>query len=137
MARRSVENTRSIQLAWRLHALGKRSSQIADELGYAPRTIDNWLSVKWLSERRLVHLAEGYVDDYDYCKSEQHDWLKTPEKFPWAVLVEDQTTILKSGAAQSSCIHTCRICGDATFSCGLPFSHPIPVSTAHLETVFD
>jgi hypothetical protein len=137
MARRPVESPGDIQLAWRLHSLGLNHEEIAERLGRGERTIDNWLSVAWLKERGPLHLAAGYIDATERCRAGEHDWLKEPEKFPWAVLVEERSRVYSSGATLTQCIHTCRICGEAQIDCGLPSSHPDSVPVSRTQPIID
>ena len=45
-----------IRKAWKLRRGEKTQQQIADELGFSMRQVQNYLNSKWLADRNLGHL---------------------------------------------------------------------------------
>ena len=98
-----------ISNAWKLQNGETRMSHenIAEKLGVSPRSVANYLNVKWLSERNLGHLAfpgqELQIpgsrlenEAWGLCLSGNHDWM-AHERYEWHAYRKSKETKEEGG----------------------------------------
>ena len=114
-----------IRKAWKLRRGKKTQQQIADELGFGLRQVQDYLSSKWLADRNLGHLryAEGPLqvpmsrienEAWGFCQGGNHEWMDDDRYNGHAYKVEDVSEEM-TGHEGSRLItvwrvRTCRFC---------------------------
>ena len=115
-----------IRKAWKLRRGEKTQQQIADELGFGMRQVQNYLNSKWLADRNLGHLR--YAEEplqaprsrieneaWGFCQGGNHEWMDDDRYNGHAYKVEDVSEEM-TGFEGSRLItvwrvRTCRFCG--------------------------
>ena len=80
-------NKEIVRRAWILKREGYTQEEIAEKIGIASRTVQNYHSQEWLAERGLSYLQDAPVPErfpvmplqqeaYDKCQVGDHSWMK-------------------------------------------------------------
>ena len=115
-----------IRNAWELKRERKTQQEIADELGFSLRHVQDYLSPKWLADRNLGHLryAEGPLqvpmsrienEAWGLCQGGSHEWMDDARYDGHAYKVKDVSEEM-TGHEGSRLItvwwvRTCHFCG--------------------------